>query len=46
MPIAEIKAKALKSKPVPRYFVLETVPGIEVDFAASNIPTSSSASRF
>jgi len=39
MPIAEIKAKALKGKPIPRYFVLETVPGIEVDFAASNIPT-------
>jgi hypothetical protein len=37
MPIAEINAKALKSKPPPRYFVVETVPGIEVDFAASNM---------
>lgn len=41
MPIAEIKAKALISKTTPRYFVLETLTGIEVDFAASNIPTNS-----
>jgi hypothetical protein len=38
MPIAEIKAKALKNEAPPRYFVVETIPGIEVDFAASNMP--------
>src|SRR5690606_37894513 len=41
MPIAEINAKLLKTKPAPKYFVVETQPGIEVDFAASNIPTHS-----
>ena len=35
MPIAEINAKALKSKPAPKYFVVETIPGIEVDYAAT-----------
>ena len=35
MPIAEINAKALKSKPPPRYFVVETIPGLEVDLVAT-----------
>ena len=35
MPIAEINARALKSKPAPRYFVIETIPGIEVDLIAT-----------
>lgn len=35
MPIAEIKAKALKSKPAPKYFVVEAIPGIEVDYEAT-----------
>jgi hypothetical protein len=39
MPIAEIQAAGLRSVPPPKYFVLETVPGIEVDFTASGIPT-------
>jgi len=41
MPIAEIQATGLRSIPPPKYFALETVPGIEVDFAASGIPTDS-----
>lgn len=35
MPIAEINAKALKSKPAPKYYVIETLPGIEVDLEAT-----------
>lgn len=35
MPIAEINAKALKSKPAPKYYVVETLPGIEVDLEAT-----------
>lgn len=37
MPIAEIlsKSKKLKAVSPPRYFVVETTPGIEVDFEAS-----------
>jgi hypothetical protein len=35
MPVAQINAKALKGKPVPRYYVIETKPGIEVDFVSS-----------
>lgn len=42
MPIAEIKSKGLKDKPAPKYFVVETKPGIEVDFDASNISTDAS----
>jgi hypothetical protein len=38
MPIAEINAKALRNKPAPRYFVIETYPGIEVDLAATGFP--------
>lgn len=39
MPIAEIKAKRLRHKSPPKYFVVETLPGIEVDYVASEIPT-------
>ena len=39
IPIGQIDSKALKDKPPPRYFVVETAPGIEVDFAATGIPT-------
>lgn len=35
MPMAEIKAKALKSKPAPKYYVIETIPCIEVDLVAT-----------
>lgn len=35
MPIAEINAKALKNQPPPKYFVMETFPGIEVDLVAT-----------
>jgi hypothetical protein len=35
MPIATIVSKALRNKTPPRYFVVETEPGIEVDFVAS-----------
>jgi hypothetical protein len=35
MPIAEINAKALKNQPPPKYFVIETFPGIEVDLVAT-----------
>jgi hypothetical protein len=35
MPIAEINAKALRNQPPPRYFVVETFPGIEVDLVAT-----------
>lgn len=42
MPIAEINAKALKSIPAPRYFVLETFPGIEVDLAATGFKLDAS----
>lgn len=35
VPVAEINAKVLKSKPAPRYFVIETFPGIEVDLIAT-----------
>ncbi|QIF05567.1 hypothetical protein [Roseimicrobium sp. ORNL1] len=35
MPMAEINAKALKNQPPPKYFVIETIPGIEVDLAAT-----------
>lgn len=46
MPIAEIQSKHLENKAPPRYFVLESVPGIEVDFAASGIPTDDSGKPF
>ena len=39
MPMATINSKRLRDKPPPRYFVIETEPGIEIDFAASGIPT-------
>jgi len=35
MPIADIDAKVLKSKPAPKYYVIETIPGIEVDLVAT-----------
>lgn len=35
MPIAEIHAKSLRGKPVPKYYVIETIPGIEVDLLAT-----------
>lgn len=35
MPIAVINAKALRNKPTPKYFVVETIPGIEVDLVAT-----------
>lgn len=35
MPIGVILTKALRTVPAPRYFVVETEPGIEVDLAAS-----------
>lgn len=35
MPIVEINAKALKNKPAPKYYVVETIPGIEVDLEAT-----------
>jgi len=39
MPIAEIDTKGLRSLPPPKYFIVETLPGIEIDFLASKIPT-------
>jgi hypothetical protein len=42
MPIAEINAKALKSKPAPKYFVIETIPGIEVDWEATGFKLDAS----
>lgn len=42
MPIAEIDPKVLRAKSPPRYYVIETIPGIEVNFPASGIPTDSS----
>jgi hypothetical protein len=38
MPIAKIAGKTLQKKQAPRYFVLQAVAGIEVDYAASGIP--------
>lgn len=35
IPVAEINAKSLKSKPVPHYYVIETIPGIDVDLKAT-----------
>lgn len=35
MPIAEINAKALRRKPAPKYYVVETKVGIELDLIAS-----------
>ncbi len=35
MPVAEIHSRALRKKPQPEYFVVETFPGIEVDWAAT-----------
>lgn len=35
MPIAEIESKALKNRAAPKYYVVETVPGIEVDLEAT-----------
>ena len=35
MPFAEINAKLLKSRPAPKYYVVETTPGIEVDLVAT-----------
>ena len=42
MPVNEINAKRLKSIPPPKYYVIECVPGIDVDFAASEIDTDAS----
>ncbi len=35
VPVAEIHSRALRKKPQPEYFVVETFPGIEVDWAAT-----------
>ena len=42
MPIVEINAKALLSESAPRYFVVETKPGIEVDLVATGFKVDAS----
>lgn len=42
MPIARVNAKALRAKPSPRYYVIETFVGIEVDAVASGFAVDSS----
>ena len=38
MPIAEIKTKRLQKLIPPRYYVIEALPGVDVDFRASGYP--------
>lgn len=37
MPIGSFETQIIRKLPAPRYFVVETVPGIEVDIAASGL---------
>ena len=40
MPIAKVEAPRLLGKAPPKYYVLEALPGIEIDYTASGIPVS------
>jgi hypothetical protein len=45
MPVATIEAKRLKKIPPPKYFVIETHAGIELDWAASGYPVDARGMR-
>jgi hypothetical protein len=42
IPIAQVDTERLRNQTPPRYYVIETAPGIEVDFVATGIPVDRS----